>query len=321
MREALLLVLALAALPAAGQKPDEILSAVVAVHSKSLPNARSAETLGNERRGSGALIRDGYVLTIGYLVIEAQSVQVTAPDGKVVPASVAAYDHASGFALLRLLAPVPARPLALGDSAVLREGEAALAVSALAPEGPALVRVVSRRPFAGSWEYQLDSAIYTYPPVAEWSGAALISARGELVGVGSLIVRDADAPGRDAPGNMFVPVEVLKPVLEELIAQGRRTEPARPWLGVNTEAVRGHLFVTRVSPEGPAERAGMRAGDIVIAVAGEPVSTLDEFYRRVWAQGAAGADIALRVLQGAQVKELKVRSIDRQSYFRSAATY
>ena len=317
----LVFILALVAAPAAAQKPDEILSAVVAVHAKSLPNARSADTLGSERRGSGALIREGYVLTIGYLVIEAQSVQVTAPDGKVLPAAVAAYDHASGFALLRLLAPYGARPLPLGDSAAVAEGDAALAVSALGAEGPALVRVVSRRPFSGSWEYQIDSAIYTYPPVSEWSGAPLISAKGELVGMGSLIVRDADAPGADAPGNLFVPVEALKPVLDELIAQGKRKEPARPWLGMNTESVRGHLFVTRVSPEGPAERAGLRAGDIVIAVAGDPVSSLEELYRRVWAQGAAGADVALRVLQGAQVKDVEVRSIDRQSYFRSAVTY
>ena len=314
-------ILAFVAASAAAQKPDEILSAVVAVHAKSLPNARSADTLGNERRGSGALIRDGYVLTIGYLVIEAQSVQVVGAEGKTVPAAVAAYDHASGFALLRLLAPFPAKPLPLGDSAAVAEGDPVLAVSALAAEGPTLVRVVSRRPFAGSWEYQLDSAIYTYPPVPEWSGAPLISGKGELIGIGSLIVRDADGPGEDAPGNMFVPVETLKPVLEELIAQGRRKEPARPWLGVNTEQVRGHLFITRVSPEGPAERAGRRAGDLVLGVAGEPVSTLEDFYRRLWAQGAAGAEIGLRVLQGAQVKDVKVKSIDRQSYFRSAMTY
>jgi serine protease Do len=318
---ALAFVLALAAAPAMAQKTDDLLSAVVAVQARAVPNARSSETLGPERRGSGALIREDIVLTIGYLVIEAQSVQITGPDGKAVPASVAAYDHVSGFALLRLLAPYRARPLPLGDSSALGEGELAMAVSAASGEGPALVQVLSRRAFTGSWEYALDSAIYTYPPVAEWSGAPLISSKGELVGIGSLIVRNAGGEGTQSPGNLFVPVEVLKPVLADLIADGRRSEPPRPWLGMSTEEVRGRLVVVRVASEGPAERAGVRKGDVIVAVAGEPVSSLDELYRRVWAQGAAGAEVALRVLQGQNLREVRVRSVDRTSYFRSAATY
>jgi serine protease Do len=314
-------VLALAAAPAAAQKPDDLLSAVVAVQAKALPNARSSQTLGPERRGSGALIREGVVLTIGYLVVEAQSVQITGPDGKAVPASVAAYDHVSGFALLRLLAPYNARPLPLGDSSALGEGELAMAVSAASGEGPALVQVLSRRAFTGSWEYALDSAIYTYPPVAEWSGAPLISSKGELVGIGSLIVRNAGGEGTQSPGNLFVPVDVLKPVLADLIADGRRSDPPRPWLGMSTEEVRGRLLVVRVASEGPAERAGLRAGDVIVAAAGEPVSSLQELYRVVWAQGAAGVEVPLSVLQGQNVREVRVRSVDRTSYFRSALTY
>ena len=320
------LILALTAASALAQqekqeKPDEVLAAVVGVQVKIMPNARSAATLGAERRGSGALIREGFVLTIGYLVIEAESVRVTSSDGRVVPAAVAAYDHASGFALLRLLAPLTAKPLPLGDSSALAERDPVMAVSALASDGPALVYVVSRRPFSGNWEYMLDSAIFTYPPVFEWSGAPLISSKGELLGIGSLIVPDAGGKGTQSPGNMFVPVELLTPVLDELIAEGRRKEAARPWLGVNADEVRGRLFVTRVSPEGPAERAGLREGDIVIGVGTEPVATLAEFYRRVWTRGPAGVEIPLRVLQGAQVRDVLVRSIDRQAYFRPALTY
>ncbi|HEY3076285.1 MAG TPA: S1C family serine protease [Burkholderiales bacterium] len=305
----------------AQEKPDEILSAVVAVQAKALPNARSAATLGTERRGSGALIRDGLVLTIGYLVIEAESVRVTAADGRVLPAAVAAYDHASGFALLRLLGAPAGSPLPLGDATALAERDPAMVVSAASREAPSLVYVVSRRPFSGSWEYMLDSAIFTYPPVFEWSGAPLIGSKGELLGIGSLVVPDAAAPGTQSPGNMFVPVDLLKPILDDLITAGRRKGSSRPWLGINADEVRGHLFVSRVSPEGPAERAGLRDGDIVIAVGGEAVTTLAEFYRKIWARGEAGVEIPLRVLQGAQVKDIAVRSIDRMNYFRPALTY
>jgi len=261
------------------------------------------------------------VLTIGYLVIEAESIHLTGADGRTVPATVAAYDHASGFALLRVVGTLNAKPLTLGDSAALAEREPGLVIPAAAREAPTLVHVVSRRPFSGSWEYLLDSAIFTYPPVADWSGAPLIGAKGELLGIGSLIVPDAGAPGTQSPGNMFVPVDLLKPILEDLIADGRRRGPARPWLGVNAEEFRGHLFVSRVSSEGPAERAGLRAGDIVVAVGGEHVSTLAEFYRKIWGRGGAGVDVPIRVLQGAQLRELSVRSIDRVDYFRASKTY
>jgi S1-C subfamily serine protease len=167
----------------------------------------------------------------------------------------------------------------------------------------------------------LDSAIFTYPPVADWSGAPLIGAKGELLGIGSLIVPDAGAPGTQTPGNMFVPIDLIKPILEDLIADGRRRGPARPWLGVNADEFRGHLFVSRVSPESPAERAGLRAGDIVVAVSGEHVSNLAEFYRKIWARGGAGVDVPIRVLQGAQLRDVSVRSIDRVDYFRASKTY
>jgi S1-C subfamily serine protease len=266
-------------------------------------------------------VRDAYVLTIGYLVIEAESVQVTHADGRTLRATVAAYDHASGFALLKLAGALKAKPLALGDAAALGEREPAMVVTSAARDSPSLVYVVSRRPFSGSWEYLLDSAIFTYPPVMEWSGAPLISAKGELLGIGSLIVPDAAAPGTQSPGNMFVPVDLVKPILEDLIARGRRPGPARPWLGVNTEEVRGRLFVSRVSPDGPAARAGLKSGDIVLAVGAEEVTTLADFYRKVWGRGAAGAPVPLKVLQGSQVKDLSVRSIDRVEYFRASRNY
>jgi S1-C subfamily serine protease len=325
LRILLLLAAALAA-PAFAQdkakdNAEELLSAVVQVKSRILPNARSLATLGPQRQGSGVLVREGYVLTIGYLVIEAEAIEVAGADGKVVPATLAAYDHATGFGLLKLIGPLAGRPLPLGDSTALAEREPAMIARYGGREAVSLVYVVSRRPFSGSWEYQLDAAIYTYPPVENWSGAALIGAKGELLGIGSLIVGDAGGPGTQSPGNMFVPVDILKPILEDLIAKGRAPGPLRPWLGLNAEELRGRLFVARVSPEGPAERAGVRGGDIVIGVGGEEVTSLADFYRKVWARGEAGVEVPLRVLQGVQVNDVAVRSIDRLQYFRQKASY
>lgn len=322
----LALLLAVAAVPAAAQEPRkdeaaELLSAVVQVKSRILPNARSLASLGPQRQGSGVLVREGYVLTIGYLVIEAEAIEVTGADGKVVPATLAAYDHATGFGLLKLVGALAGKPLPLGDSTALAEREPAMIASYGGRDAVSLVYVVSRRPFSGSWEYQLDSAIYTYPPVENWSGAALIGAKGELLGIGSLIVADAGGPGTQVPGNLFVPVDIVKPILEELIAKGRAPGPLRPWLGLNAEELRGRLFVVRVSPEGPAERAGLKSGDIVIGVGGEEVASLAEFYRKVWARGEAGVEVPLRVLQGVQLKDVTIRSIDRLQYFRQKSSY
>jgi S1-C subfamily serine protease len=318
----LALALTFVAVPALAQPTaEQTLSAVMALSARIQPGARSAATLGSQRGGTGALIREQYVLTIGYLVLEAEAIEVTSPAGRTVPATLAAYDHASGFGLLKLAAPLGGTPLALGDSAGLSEREPAMVISAPSREGANIVRVVSRRAFSGSWEYMLDSAIFTSPAVPDWSGAPLIGANGELLGIGSLIVADAEGRGGQSPGNMFVPVDLLKPILSDLIANGRRKTPPRPWLGVNADEVRGHLFVSRLSPEGPGERAGLRVDDIVLAVAGQEVASLADFYTKVWSRGAAGVDVPLRVLRGAQVRNVTLRSIDRMQYFKGSTVH
>jgi S1-C subfamily serine protease len=291
----------------------------VRVKARILPNARSADSLGTVCEGNGVLIRENFVLTIGYLVIEAEGIEVISGDGKAVPATLAGYDHSSGFGLLRLIAPIEAKPLPLGDARELAERDPVMVATYGGRESLSLAYVVSRRPYSGSWEYLLDSAIFTYPPVMNWSGAALIGAKGDLLGIGSLMVADAMSPGTQSPGNMFVPVDLIKPILNDLIEKGR-AGPVRPWLGMSTEELRGRLFVSRVSPDGPAARAGLQRGDIVVGVGGEDVTSLADFYRKVWARGNAGVEVPLRVLQGTQVKEIGVRSIDRVDYFRVKPT-
>jgi len=302
-------------------KAEETLSAVVRVKSRIPHEARTAATLGTEREGTGVIVREGYVATIGYLALEAEAIEVTNVDGATVPATLAGYDHASGFGVLKLLAPIAGKPMPLGNSAVLAERDLALVAAFGGRDAVNVVYVVSRRSFSGSWEYLLDSAIYTYPPVRNWSGAALVGSKGELLGLGSLIVGDAGGPGTQSPGNMFVPIDLLKAVLDDLIRHGRASGAVRPWLGMYSEELRGRVFVLRVSPGGPAERAGVKSGDIVLGVGEQDVESLADFYRKVWALGAAGVEVSLRVLQGSSVRNVKIRSADRREYLRSAPSY
>jgi S1-C subfamily serine protease len=301
---------------------NRLFTAIVKVQTRAVPNARSAATLGQERDGSGIVIGDGgLILTIGYLIVEADEVKVIDSRGRTLPARIVGYDHATGLGLIRAAAALDTAPVPLGDSAQLAERDPVMIVNSGGADEVTLAYIVSRRAFTGSWEYMLDQAIFTSPPTLNWSGAALIDPQGRLIGIGSLIVRDALGGDREVPGNMFVPIDVLKPVLADMVKTGRRAGPARPWLGVAADEQSGRLFVTRVSPDGPAEQAGIKAGDIILAVGGDGVRTQAEFYRRIWTRGAAGVDIPLRVLQGIDIRELKVHSIDRVDYFRPQTTF
>ena len=308
--------------PAQGIDAEKFFAAIVKVQARALPDARSAATLGAEREGTGIVIgKDGLILTIGYLILEADEVKVVDDRGRTLPATVVGYDHASGLALVRSIVPLDAAPLPLGDSAGLAESDPVLIVNHGGRDDATLAYVVSRRAFTGNWEYLLDKAIFTSPPTLNWSGAALIGKDGSLLGVGSLILRDATEADPHLPGNMFVPVDLLKPILPELVRSGHGPGPARPWLGVAADEVRGRLLVTRVSPDGPAERAGVHAGDIILAVGDNAVHSQAEFYRSIWGRGAAGSEIPLRILQDNDVRDVSVRSIDRLDYFKQKPTY
>jgi len=301
---------------------ENAISAVVRVKVKTISDARTNANLGSSREGSGVVIDDkGHILTIGYIIIEAESIEVTTQEGRTLPAIVVGYDHATGFGLLRATAPLKVKPLPLGESEKLQVSDPVMILPAGGRETASIAYVVARRPFAGSWEYLLDNAIFTSPPTLEWAGAALINRNGKLVGVGSLLVRDAAKQESPLPGNMFVPVDIVKPILSDLMRNGRRSGKPRPWIGMATESVQGRLFVTRVSENGPADRAGVHVGDILLGVGSDVVRTHADLYKKMWAMGPAGIEVPLKVLQGVDIVNLKVKSIDRVTYFKQRPTY
>ena len=300
---------------------EQLLSGVVHIKTSIAPDGRTTENLGREREGTGIVIdNNGLVLTIGYLMVEAVSAEIATNDGHAVAANVVGYDNESGFGLLQTITPLKVRALQMGKASEINVGDPVVVASYGGPSGMAPVHVVAKREFAGNWEYLLDEAIFTAPPHPAWSGAALISHDGKLVGVGSLIVGDASGKGDGVKGNMFVPIDRLTPILADLIADGRPAV-AHPWLGLNTDDVNGRLYVSRVTPGAPAEKAGVRKGDIILAVNGEIPKSLPDFYRKIWSQGAAGADIPLEVLQNHQRRSLEVHSINRLDHLKLRSTF
>jgi S1-C subfamily serine protease len=292
---------------------------VVKVRTTAVANARSSSTLGQQREGTGVVIDSkGLVMTIGYLIIEAEKVELSTTDGKVFPATVVGHDHATGLGLVRALTPLPIKPVDLGQSASAAERELVLIVGF---DGVAPAYIVSKRPFVGYWEYLLDEAIYTAPATVNWQGAALLSREGKLLGIGSLVVGDAMGKRTNVPGNMFVPIDVMKPVLGDFIANGRSTAKSRPWIGINTQEVQGNLIVTRVSPESPAEDAGIKAGDIIVGIRGGEIKGQADFYNKLWESGNAGVEIAIDVLKGNRIMSQNIKSVDRQQYLRSKPVY
>ena len=290
-------------------------AAVVGVQVVAADGARSAETLGRQREGSGVVIGpDGLILTIGYLMLEAQTIQVVTQDNKTVPAQPVAYDVATGFGLIRSLIPLRGlAPVPLGSHRELRTGEMLMAAIGGSDADVAMTQLVSMRPFSGYWEYHIDTALFTSPPIANHSGAPLFNQRGELLGIGSLFVGDVMGENSSVPGNMFVPVDLLKPILAEMQQTGSSRQSRRPWLGLTSAEQGGRVQVVRVSKDSPAYSAGLASGDVVLAVDGARVATLEEFYRKVWAHPNPDDEITLTVLQGADVKTLTLRGVDRMT--------
>jgi S1-C subfamily serine protease len=294
---------------------EDTLKAVVKLRSVIPKEAPSAATLGTEREGNGVVIDDeGTILTIGYLIREAETIEVAGPTGKPVRATFLGYDFDSGFGLVRADKSLGVAPIKLGESSAVKSGDPVLIAGYGGEDAAQRVTVVSRHEFAGYWEYLLEEAIYTVPAYTNFSGAALINPKGQLVGIGSLYSQ-LSMPGLGVFGcNVFVPIDLLQPILSDLKKTGRSTKPQKPWLGINAEESRGRIFLTKVTPGGPAEKAGLKPGDILLSVDGKEVKGLADLYRKVWAMGKAGVSVPLSVLQGAKVRDITVRSIDRDQY-------
>jgi S1-C subfamily serine protease len=299
-----------------GERADPLRS-VVTVTTAVPSNARTARVLGTQRSGNGILIgADGLILTIGYLILEASEISVLDASGEPVPAQFVAYDHATGFGLLRATKPLGVKPAKLGKSATLTEADYVVVAASGGDDHASMALVVSRRPFSGAWEYVLDSGIFTTPPLRSFQGAGLFGQDGTLLGVGSLIIRDISGGDGGPPGNLFVPIDLLKPILADLLTFGHSTEATRPWIGVYPIETNGVLMVNRVAIDGPAEAAGIRKGDIMLGVAGKPVREMDRLFRLIWALGEVGVDVPLNILRDGEVVDIIVTSGDRMKWLR-----
>ena len=292
------------------------LDAVVALRADVPEDAFTAPILGTERTGNGVVIGDdGLVLTIGYLVTEAESIWLSANDGTVVPGHPIAFDFATGFGLVLPLAPLRVQPLSRGSAATLAPSDDVFVLGSGGRSHALKATVIAKREFAGYWEYLLDEALFTTPVHPEWSGAALVGEDGRLVGIGSLLVQEA-VGDEVVKGNMFVPADLLAPILDDLLRTGRSPVPPRPWLGMYTAETPGGLVVNGLASGGPADKAGIAPGDVVVAVGDESVTGLADMYRRIWRKGPAGAEIALTVARDGTPVSANVRSGDRRDFLR-----
>jgi S1-C subfamily serine protease len=290
---------------------DKTLEAVVGLHSLVPAGALTAETLGTERAGNGVVIDKGLVLTIGYLIMEAETVWIHRSGGGAVQGHVLGFDYETGFGLVQALGMLDLSPLALGSSRDAQIGSRVVTGGAGGRADSLAGNVIAREPFAGYWEYALDEAIFVAPSHPNWGGTALISERGELIGIGSLQLESASTGNTTRNVNMMVPTDLLKPVLPDLTAYGRVNKPARPWLGLYATEIDNNVVVSGTASKGPAAQAELQTGDVVLAVKGEKVTTLLAFYRKLWALGIAGVDVPLTLSSRGVTFDVTLKSVDR----------
>ncbi|MFY9513428.1 MAG: S1C family serine protease [Rubrivivax sp.] len=315
------LLLALGLLPAGAQTALEVQSralmrasdAVLGLRAQAVDGARSVRTLGAERQGSGVVIApDGLVLTIGYLILEAETVELVTDDDRRIPARVIGYDVATGFGLVQALSPLLLEPVPLGNSAALKVDDALVMVSGGAAGAVGPARLASRRAFSGYWEYHVDGALFTAPARGDHSGAGLFNLQGELLGIGSLVVGDAFGPEAvRLPGNMFVPVDLLKPILAELRERGSSRASQRPWIGVNCVETGGEIRIVRVTDDSPADVAGLQPGDRILRIDGVAVDKLEGLWKRLWSGSRAERAVDLEIERDGKRETITVQAVDR----------
>jgi S1-C subfamily serine protease len=291
---------------------EAVLQSVLHISSTVPENAFSAATLGTERAGNAVIIGDeGLVLTIGYLVNEADSVWLRTGDGRVLPAHVMGIDQTTGFAVVQALGRLDLPPMKLGDSDTAQLGDRVVVAGGGGRQRSVAARVVARQQFAGYWEYLVKDAIFTAPSHPNWGGTAVIGPEGELLGIGSLQLEQSRGKGITENINMSVPINLLKPVLDDLVKLGQPNRPARPWLGVYATEVDDKVVLMGVADRGPGKRADLRSGDVILAVEGSPVVTLASFYKKLWKLGNAGVEVKLSIFREGRQLEVRVVTADR----------
>jgi S1-C subfamily serine protease len=300
---------------------DRALVSVVSLHSIVPADAFTAETLGTERGGNAVLIRENVVLTIGYLIMEAESIWLTTNEAKVVPGHVLAYDQETGFGLVQALGRLDLPVLALGRSSATPVGERVVVAGAGGRQHSVAARIVAKQEFAGNWEYVLDEAIFTAPVHPNWGGTALIGPGGDLLGVGSLQIQQNSERASPDHLNMNVPIDLLQPILDDLLTLGRPNHPPRPWLGIYATEIEDKIVIVGLANRGPAERADLRAGDIVLAVVGTEVSDLAGLFRRIWSLGHAGVEVPLLIYRDGRTFEVRVPSGDRNRFLKGPSLH
>jgi S1-C subfamily serine protease len=289
---------------------------VIGLHSIIPPDGFTAETLGVERAGNGVLIDNGLVLTVGYLITEAATVWLHLGDGRVAEGHALGFDQETGFGLVQVLGKLDLPVLPIGSSAAAEIGERVVIGGAGGRTRSLAGRIAARQEFAGYWEYVLDEAIFTSPAHPNWGGTALISAQGELIGIGSLQLERARG-SKNEHLNMVVPIDLLAPILDDLRKFGRVNKPARPWLGLYSTEIEDKIVAVGIASKGPAARAELKTGDVILAVKGENVSTLASFYRKVWALGQAGVEVPLTLYREGVTFDVRVNSSDRQKFLKA----
>ena len=288
---------------------------IVSIDSIIPENARTTKSLGTVRQGSGVVIDDETILTIGYIVIEAKEITIGLRNGKKIPGRLSGYDHTSGFGIISPIIKTELKSLKLGNSSKIDIDQPLYILPSPFKGSGSIAKMVSRRPFAGWWEYYLDRPIYTLPNNQSWAGSPLINSNGEILGIGSLFIADAATPGIMSPGNMFVPINLLKPILKDLKKYGRRKSNIKPYIGLSSQENNGKIIVTRVSQDGPSYIAGIKANDIITSVNGKLVKNLKNFYKTVWSTGNSGVSINISVERNGKELNFKVKSVDRMDYF------
>jgi S1-C subfamily serine protease len=305
-----------------GYDLERALSCVVGLHAIIPADAFTADTLGTERAGNGVFIRgNGLILTIGYLITEAENIWITLSDGRSLPGHVLGYDQESGFGLVQALAKLDAPFLPIGDSDAASLGERVVIGGFGGRQRSVAARIVAKQEFAGYWEYVLDEAIFTAPSHPNWGGTALIGSAGDLLGIGSLQLQHAGERGQTQNINMMVPINLLKPIVDDLLKFGRRNAPPRPWLGLYATEVENRLVIVGLAERGPAKQADVRVGDIVLSVAGKDVRDLAGFFRRIWAQGQAGVEVPMAVYRDGETLQLRIKSSERNRFLKGPSLH